>query len=201
MQKTNETLNGAAPSQNGLVTQSNGAMSVPAQGPDNIEVVDRALERLRLLLRSPENATTDKLKTAASFLSEPAPQVWISARVAALLSPYYEKDIPHGVRKMEADDWVTELHGYPQWAIERAVRWWKSSKNPDRRKRPMEGDISARVRFEMGPVRAAETYARMGGVPAHDQGDRGPRCTADQAAAALKRARFNLRRMEAGDAD
>lgn len=88
-------------------------------------------------------------------LSAPADPTWMMARIAALLSPYYEKDTPQGVRVMEAQDWAAELKGLPQWAIERAVRWWKGADNPKRAKRPLEGDISARAKFEMQAVRAA----------------------------------------------
>jgi hypothetical protein len=77
------------------------------------------------------------------------------ARIAALLSPYYEKDVPQAVRVMEAEDWAEALAEYPQWAIQNAVRWWKSEHNQDRRKRPMEGDIAAVCHKEMDAVRAA----------------------------------------------
>ena len=77
------------------------------------------------------------------------------ARIAALLSPYYEKDVPQAVRVMEAEDWAEALADYPQWAIQNAVRWWKSEHNADRRKRPMEGDIAAVCHREMDAVRAA----------------------------------------------
>lgn len=80
------------------------------------------------------------------------------ARIAALLSPYFEKDTPQSVRKMEAEDWAACLSVYPQWAIEKAVRWWKSAENDKRRQRPLEGDIEARVKVEMSAVRAAEVY-------------------------------------------
>jgi hypothetical protein len=56
---------------------------------------------------------------------------------------------------MEAEDWREALGEYPQWAIERAVRWWKSADNPDRRRRPLEGDIAARCRIEMDGVPSA----------------------------------------------
>ena len=71
------------------------------------------------------------------------------ARVAALLSPYYDKNTAQAVREIEAEDWLEALAPYPQWAIERAVRWWKSADNADRRKRPLEGDIAARCIVEM----------------------------------------------------
>lgn len=82
-------------------------------------------------------------------LSKPVAPAWCMARVAALLSPYYDRDTPQAVRQMDAEDWLLELSPYPQWAIERAVRWWKSSDNPDRRKKPLEGDIAARCKVEM----------------------------------------------------
>lgn len=78
------------------------------------------------------------------------------ARTASLLSPYYEKDVPQGVRVMEAEGWADALAEFPQWAIQKAAQWWKSADNPDRRKRPLEGDIAARARFEMQAVRAAK---------------------------------------------
>lgn len=77
------------------------------------------------------------------------------ARIAVLLNPYFDKDTPHGVRVAEAEDWADELSPYPEWAIDRAVRWWKSADNKDRRKRPLEGDIAARCKVEMMAVRAA----------------------------------------------
>lgn len=100
------------------------------------------------------------IKVFHDRLSAPADTVWIMARIAALLSPYYEKDVPQAVREMEAEDWAEALDGKPQWAIEKAVRWWKGADNPDRRKRPLEGDILARCRVEMDAVRAAERVLR-----------------------------------------
>lgn len=80
------------------------------------------------------------------------------ARVASLLSPYFEKDIPQAVRKMEAQDWAAALAEYPQYVVDEAIRWWKSADNPDRRKRPFEGDIAARCRVGMGAINAAKIY-------------------------------------------
>ena len=42
------------------------------------------------------------------------------------------------------------MEAKPHWAIEKAVRWWKSDENPDHRRKPLEGDIVERVKFEMG---------------------------------------------------
>jgi len=122
--------------------------------PDRI---DRGLEWLRRLPLLPPEALPKKedVLRVQKTLMTPCSGVWISARIAALLSPYYEKDIPQAVREMEAEDWREALAEFPRWAIERAVRWWKSADNPDRRKRPLEGDIAARCRIEMNGVPSA----------------------------------------------
>ena len=70
------------------------------------------------------------MRDVSRFLEIPADRTWMLARVAALLSPYYEKDVPQGVRKMEAEDWAEALQDFPQWAITNAVRWWKGEHNP-----------------------------------------------------------------------
>ena len=104
-------------------------------------------------------SATDKLPAkaeidrVAALLDQPANDAWVTARVLALLSPYFEKDTPQAVRRIEANDWAVAMAGFPQWAIENAVRWWKSDENPDRRKRPLEGDIVARCKIEVMPVR------------------------------------------------
>jgi hypothetical protein len=95
------------------------------------------------------------VERVSSKLMVPVEPVWCLARVAALLSPYYEKETPQAVREMEAEDWREALAEFPRWAIERAVRWWKSADNSDRRKRPLEGDIAARCRIEMNGVPSA----------------------------------------------
>ena len=102
-----------------------------------------------------DQAARDHASRAVKILQVPASAPWVMARIAALLSPYYEKDVPQAVRVMEAEDWAEALAEYPQWAIQNAVRWWKSEHNPDRRKRPFEGDIAAVCRKEMDAVRAA----------------------------------------------
>lgn len=123
----------------------------------NEEQIDRGLEWLRRLPRLPQDQLPAKadVERVSGKLMVPTDPVWCLARVAALLSPYYEKDTPQAVREMEAEDWREALAQFPRWAIERAVRWWKSDGNPDRRKRPLEGDIAARCRVEMNGVPSA----------------------------------------------
>lgn len=105
-------------------------------------------------LQPSELPAIGEVKATVAALSEPANAAWCMARVAALLSPYYDKDTPPAVRKMEAEDWLEALAPFPQWAIERAVRWWKSADNADRRKKPLEGDIAARCKVEMRGIGA-----------------------------------------------
>jgi hypothetical protein len=95
------------------------------------------------------------------ILKAPADPVWVMGRIASLLNPYFEKDTPQGIRKMEAEDWAYAFEGLPKWAIDRAVRWWKSSDNTKRRSRPLEGDIVERVLVEMKFLRNAEAGLNM----------------------------------------
>tara|TARA_R100000458_G_C8278543_1_gene255005 strand:+ start:7187 stop:7651 length:465 start_codon:yes stop_codon:yes gene_type:complete len=95
----------------------------------------------------------DEIEATVKALMAPADVRWIMARVAALLSPYFDKDTPQMVREIEADDWAEALEKYPEWAITKAVRWWKSEANPNRRKRPLEGDIADRIKHEMRAVK------------------------------------------------
>jgi len=85
---------------------------------------------------------------------------WVLGRVAALLSQYYAADLPQSIVKVMADDWAEALCEYPEWAITKAVRWWKSEANAERKRKPLEGDIAARARYEMGIVKVAEGALR-----------------------------------------
>lgn len=92
----------------------------------------------------------DQIEAGIRALSHPCDPAWLMARVLALLTPYFTANVPEGVRRMEAEDWRAALDGRPQWAVEKACRWWKSDENPDHRRKPLEGDIVERVKFEMG---------------------------------------------------
>lgn len=54
-----------------------------------------------------------------------------------------------------AEDWHEELCAYPAWAIGKAVRWWISADNPDRRRKPLPGDIADRAKREAGVLKLA----------------------------------------------
>jgi hypothetical protein len=126
------------------------------EGQTDAARVDAGLTWLLRLPQLPKEQWPEmqSVETAVAVLSEPCNPAWCMARVAALLNPYYDKETPPMVRQMEAQDWLEALASYPQWAIERAVRWWKSADNPDRRKKPLEGDIAARCKVEMRGIGA-----------------------------------------------
>lgn len=152
------TLPRAQYSQTGTQVGAHGsAMPAVTSPQDRQAALAMAVEQLTLSLRSPlvTQQDRDEMQARAAQLSIPARPEWIAARVASLLSPYYEKNTPQAVREMEADDWVTCLSRYPRWAVDAAVRWWKGPDNASRHKRPFEGDIAARVQIEMAVVRAA----------------------------------------------
>lgn len=136
----------------------------------------------------------NELAAQANRLSAPAPGDWLAARVASLLSPYYEKDTPQGVRVMEAEDWIASLSGSPRWAVDAAARWWKGAENERRHRRPMEGDIAARVAIEMDAVRAARIKiaafdAKLAALPKPQEPERTP-VTAERAAEIMAAAGF-----------
>jgi hypothetical protein len=141
------------------------------------------------------------VEKAVAVLSEPCNPAWCMARVAALLNPYYDKDTPQAVRQMEAEDWLEALREYPQWAIERAVRWWKSEENADRRKRPLEGDIAARCKLEMRGIGAVPKLLGLKAEGRYIEPEK-PREKASSeerramATAILARAGYSVRRME-----
>lgn len=137
--------------------------------PLSVERAESGLELLKRLLPSLSDDLEARETVARSVeaLSVPANGAWLMARVAALLSPYYEKDIPQGVRQMEAEDWAVALDEFPEWAVTKAVRWWKSADNERRHVRPVEGDIQGRCRVEMSTVRAARKYLDAPHLTAH----------------------------------
>jgi hypothetical protein len=186
-----DTAIGTPPGGHGLAMRGN-------IEPLTEEKVDKGLAWLRRLPQLQQTSLPEKetVKRIQQTLMTPADGVWMLARVAALLSPYYEKDIPQAVRKMEAEDWFNALREFPQWAIERAVRWWKSDANADRRKRPLEGDIVARCRIEMDGVASACKVLEMKQRGIEHKEEPRERLTADRAAEIMRDVGFGVKRME-----
>lgn len=98
-------------------------------------------------------ATVDRLR-------HPASDQWIAGRIAALLTQFYAADLSEKFQEAIANDWLTELRGYPGWAIQRACRWWVGRDNPDLGKRPLPGHIGKRVAEEMRLPNFLENAAR-----------------------------------------
>ena len=108
--------------------------------------------RSRLATREERN----QIAALVAEISKPIAPAKLMHRVLALLAPYFATDTPQSVREVEAEDWLAALGDYPEWAVTAAARWWKSDANPDRRKKPLEGDIAARCKVEMGVVSVAK---------------------------------------------
>ena len=164
------------------------------------ERIDQGLEWLKLSLPSLRESTESikQAEAAVKALTVPSDPARRAARILALLSPYFEKETPMAVREIEAEDWSIALRGFPQWAIDRACRWWKSDANSDRRKRPLEGDIVARCKLEMAIVKAAKIKinAGVGEDYRPEKSTIKNRVTAEQAAKILAKAGFSPKKME-----
>ena len=110
------------------------------------------------LLKSPiaTDEQFNEISETLAVVTKPAHPQWILEYVAVLLSQYYTADVPAAAHQLIAKDWLEALREYPQWAITLAVRWWKSDANLERRKRPLEGDISALCKKELELTRLGE---------------------------------------------
>ena len=99
---------------------------------------------------------------AISDLSTPAPNSWLQARVATLLSHFYVSNMDAKLMEAIAEDWRAVLKDEPAWAISNACRWWLSALNPNCHRKPAIGEIHKRCREETMPLRAAAMIAERG---------------------------------------
>jgi len=155
----------------------------------------RIFNRWPDLRRSPiaDQRTAEMIKADIERLTVSCDHVWLMARVGSLLHPYYAGSAPQASIEMMAEDWAIALGKYPKWAIDAGVRWWKSIENPERKRKPMEGDIDAAVRRKMGFVFLGESAIRhfdAGHRPIPDQPEE-PRATPEQVAAILSEKEFD----------
>lgn len=132
------------------------------QGPVTEAEVQRIERSMRDLLGSLPKSKQEAMaiERDVARLNAPAPRPWIAGRVVSLLGQYFVAEPESSVMVAIAADWDAELRGHPAWAIQRACRWWMSSENPNRRKRPLPGDIAERAGREMAIVRVAESALR-----------------------------------------
>ena len=138
----------------------------------------------------------DTLEKAMIHLSTPAPKKWITGRIASLLAQYFQGDISDKMMEAIADDWCHELQEYPAWSIAKAVRWWTGKDNPDRRKKPLPGDIAERAQKELGPLFAAKAAIRnfdSGSIPMIEERPR-ERISKERAAELMAEAGFAVKK-------
>ena len=127
--------------------------------PEMVEDITRSWPDL-LHTRLNSKTERDLLQAAVDKFSKPAPKKWIIGRIAALLLQYFQGEISERMMRVIADDWCREMQDFPAWAIAKSVRWWTGRDNPDRRKKPMPGDIAERAQRELGPIFAAKSAIR-----------------------------------------
>ena len=132
--------------------------------PDHVppEMVEDITRSWPDLLHTQLNSKTERdvLQDAVDKFSKPAPKKWITGRIAALLLQYFQGEISERMMRVIADDWCREMQEFPAWAIAKSVRWYISRINPDRRRKPLPGDISDIAQRELGPIFAAKSAIR-----------------------------------------
>lgn len=168
--------------------------------PETVEDITRSWQDL---LHTPlgSKSERDTLEEAMLHLSKPAPAKWITGRIASLLAQYFQGDISEGMMKSIADDWYHELREFPAWAIAKAVRWWIGKDNPDRRKKPMAGDIAERAQKELGPIAVARAAIRRfdsGFVPMIEQAPK-ERISKERADEIMAQAGFAVKKFGGND--
>ncbi len=101
-----------------------------------------------------------------------------------------------------AEDWYAELKGQPAWAIQAACRWWMGADNPDRRRKPMPGDIAAQAKREAGITKLAEQRLRHFSATPEQPERQNPGPTEESRArmqARIEAAFPSLKRVEGGE--
>ena len=127
--------------------------------PEMVEDITRSWPDL-LHTRLNSKTERDLLQAAVDKFSKPAPKKWITGRIAALLLQYFQGEISERMMRVIAADWCHEMQEFPAWAIAKSVRWYISRINPDRRRKPLPGDISDIAQRELGPIFAAKDAIR-----------------------------------------
>jgi len=111
-----------------------------------------------LLIRTPEEAV--RMAQILIVVKQPATTAEISTQAVLVLHQYYVAALSDDMQAATARLWVTELRGYPNWAIERAVQFWIGRENPEKRRRrkPLPGDIGEQTEAQMWRVRSLERH-------------------------------------------
>lgn len=135
-----------------------------------VEEAERMIRSFQPLMAQgvPDMEAQSQIEGQVTALRAPADRHWTSGCVATLLSHYFVAHMPEGAMRAAADVWLSELRAYPAWSIESAARWWVSRENPDRKRKPLPGDISDIAHRKLAPVRIAEIALKRfeDGLPA-----------------------------------
>lgn len=116
--------------------------------PQQVEHIKRSSPVL--LGRYPKSREeAEAARQAIVNLDTKAASPWIAQRAVTFLAAhYFVAEMAEAVAVQIGRDWKRELSDYPQWAIEAAFNWWISSRNDQRGKRPLPGDIAERAALE-----------------------------------------------------
>lgn len=165
---------------------------------DQIAKAARAQDWLRhlqnTLKQSPRDVslpTPEAVNQRIGPLMTASPSERLDGHIAALLDPYFDKDTPQAVKRLQVLDWQDALSGYPEWAIVAARRWWIGADNPHRHRRPLPGDIAARCDQITRPIRDAARiveglHRERAKLLAEDEREAQPRLTPERAAEIMR---------------
>ena len=161
---------------------------------------DQAADMMRSwrdLLHTPIGSEIERQEIEAKIeaLKTPATPKWITGRVATLLAQYFVGNLSEQMMTAIAADWEHELRPYPAWAIANAVRWWMGADNPERRKKPMVGDIAERCVKEMELVRVAEICLNRDTIYSPQLEYRNERVSAEAASEIMAKAGFTAKKI------
>lgn len=95
-------------------------------------------------------------KAVLGVASEPACDRTVAKRVVSLLNHYFVSPLPAGQAADVANDWLEIIGNPPEWALHDACIWWIGPNNPNCARKPLPGQIAARIKTEMEPIRTAE---------------------------------------------
>ena len=166
--KQNGTLERKGKKMGNITTAGQNNQTAEIRRGVKMEEVEPMLRSLTDLLTTPSamQGDRDQIAMTTDFLSRPAPRDWIQGEVAKTLIHYFVGQVPPNFAKSIGADYDAELAEFPAWAIVKARRWWLSSDNEYRHRKPLPGDLSERCRDQMALVNAArqriELFDRTG---------------------------------------
>lgn len=98
----------------------------------------------------------DQVVTALEVASEPASDAVVGREIVTLLNFYFVAALPPAQSAAVAQIWLNIIGNPPEWALNAACVWWLGPDNPKCEKKPVPGEIAARIKVEMEPLRVAQ---------------------------------------------